>query len=70
MSNTVSKDLGKQDQKNENVQWILAEPRDEGHNINIVTCGGEKTRNDTVQKEPVQNQWVKKNIEPRKQFNM
>jgi hypothetical protein len=56
----------KRNQNNQNVQWILAEARDEGHNINIVTRGGMKTRNDVVRKEPAQNQWVKKNTEPRK----
>ena len=38
--------------------------RDEGRNINIVMCGGAKIGNDAVRKEPVQHQWVKKNIEP------
>jgi hypothetical protein len=42
---------------------------DRGWNINIVTHGGDKTGNDAVQQEPVQHQWVKKNIEQRKQFN-
>jgi hypothetical protein len=42
---------------------------DEGRNINIVTRGGAKIGNDTVRQETTQNQWVKKNIEPRKQFN-
>jgi hypothetical protein len=56
-------------QNNQNVQWILVEARDEGWNINIVTCGGDKTGNDTVQQEIVQHQWVKKNIKPRKQFD-
>jgi hypothetical protein len=56
----------KRNQKNQNVQWISVEARDEGWNINIVTHGGAKTGTDAVQQEPVQNQWVKKNIEPRK----
>jgi hypothetical protein len=38
-------------------------------NINIVTHGGAKTGNDAVRQEPVQHQWVKKNVEPRKQFD-
>jgi hypothetical protein len=37
--------------------------------MNIVTCGGAKTEDDTVRQEPVQHQWVKKNVEPRKQFD-
>jgi hypothetical protein len=60
----------KRNQNNQNVQWISAEVRDEGRNINIVTHGGAKTGNDAVQQEPVQHQWVKKNVEPRKQFDM
>jgi hypothetical protein len=59
----------KRNQNNQNVQWISAEARDEGRNINIVTCGGAKTGNDAVRQEPVQHQWVKKNVEPRKQFD-
>jgi hypothetical protein len=60
----------KRNQNNQNVQWISAEARDEGWNINIVTRGGAKTGNDAVRQEPVQNQWVKKNTEPRKQFDV
>jgi hypothetical protein len=56
-------------QKNWNVQWISAEARENGQNINIVTRGGMKTGNDAVRKEPAQNQWVKNNTEPRKYFN-
>jgi hypothetical protein len=52
----------KRNQNNQNVQWISAEARDEGWNINIVTHGGAKTGNDIVRQEPVQNQWVKKNV--------
>jgi hypothetical protein len=59
----------KRNQNNQNVQWIYAEAREDGRNINIVTHGGTKTRNDTVRQEPAQNQWVKKNTEPRKQFD-
>jgi hypothetical protein len=33
----------KRNQNNQNVQWISAEARDEGRNINIVTHGGAKT---------------------------
>ena len=43
--------------------------RDEGRNINIVTGGGAKIETDAVQQEPVQHQWVKKNVEPKKQFD-
>jgi hypothetical protein len=60
----------KRNQNNQNVQWISFEARDEGWNINIFTCGGAKPGTDTVQQEPAQNQWVKKNMEPRNQFDM
>jgi hypothetical protein len=33
----------KRNQNNQNVQWISAEARDEGRNINIVTHEGAKT---------------------------
>jgi hypothetical protein len=59
----------KRNQNNQNVQWISAEVRDEGRNINIVTWGGAKTGNDAVRQEPTQHQWVKKNVEPKKQFD-
>jgi hypothetical protein len=59
----------KRNQNNQNVQCISAEARDEGQNINIVTREGAKTGNDADRQEPVQNQWVKKNTEPRKQFD-
>jgi hypothetical protein len=42
---------------------------DDGQNINIFTRGGTKTGNDAIRQEPAQNQWVKKNIEPRNQFD-
>jgi hypothetical protein len=54
----------KWNQNNQNVQWIYAEVRNDGININIVTCRGAKTRVDAVQHDPAQHQWVKKNIEP------
>jgi hypothetical protein len=38
----------KRNQNNQNVQWIFAEARDDGRNINIVTCIGDKTGNDAV----------------------
>jgi hypothetical protein len=55
----------KRNQNNQNVQWILAEARDEVWNINIVARGGAKTGTNTARQEPEQNQWVKKNIEPK-----
>jgi hypothetical protein len=45
------------------------EARDEGWNINIVTRRGDKIGTDAIQKEPTQNQWVKKNTKPRKKFD-
>jgi hypothetical protein len=59
----------KRNQFNQNVQWITVEVRDERRNINIVTGGGAKTGNDAGRQEAVQHQWVKKNAEPRKEFN-
>jgi P2-related tail formation protein len=38
----------KRNQNNQNVQWISAEAREDGQNINIVTRGGTKTGNDVV----------------------
>jgi hypothetical protein len=38
----------KRNRNNQNVQWISVEARDEGRNINILTHGGAKTRNDAV----------------------
>jgi hypothetical protein len=43
----------KRNQNNQNVQWISAKAKDEGRNINIVTRGGTKTRNDVVRQEPM-----------------
>jgi hypothetical protein len=45
----------KRNQNNQNVQWISAEARDEGRNINIVTRGGAKTGVDAAKQEPVQH---------------
>jgi hypothetical protein len=59
----------KRNQNNQNVQWISAEARDDGRNINIVTRGGAKTGDDAVRQDPTQHQWVKKNTEPQKQFD-
>jgi hypothetical protein len=60
----------KRNQNNQNVQWISTEARDEGKNISIVTQGGDKTGNDVVRQDPLQHQWVKKNVEPEKQFDV
>jgi hypothetical protein len=60
----------KRNQNNQNVQWISAEARDDGRNINIVTRGGTKIGNDAVRQEPTQNQWIKKNTDPKKQFDV
>jgi hypothetical protein len=54
----------KWNQNNQNVQWISTEAREDGRNINIVMHGGAKTGDDAVKQDPVQHQWVKKNIEP------
>jgi hypothetical protein len=59
----------KRNQNNQNFQWISAEVRDDERKINIVTRGGAKIGNDVVRQEPVQHQWVKKNVEPRNQFD-
>jgi hypothetical protein len=59
----------KRNQNNQNVQWISAEARDDGKNINIVTRGGAKTGVDARKQDPSQHQWVKKNTEPHKQFD-
>jgi len=54
-------------QNNQNVQWIFAEARDDGRNINIVTCGGgSKTGPGAVRQDPSKHQWVKKNTETKK----
>jgi hypothetical protein len=59
----------KRNKKNQNVQWIYTEVRDDGRNINIVMHGGAKTGNDIVRQDPTQHQWVKKNVEPHKKFD-
>jgi hypothetical protein len=59
----------KRNQNNQNVQWISVEARDEVRNVNIVMRGGAKTGSDEVRQEPVQHQWVKKNVEPKRQFD-
>jgi hypothetical protein len=60
----------KRNQNNQNVQWISTESRDDGRNINIVTRGGAKTRTNAAKQDPTQHQWVKKNIDPQKQFDV
>jgi hypothetical protein len=47
----------------------LEEARDDGRNINIVTQGGAKKRNDIVRQDQAQHQWVKKNVEPWKKID-
>jgi hypothetical protein len=59
----------KQNQNNQNVQWISTEAREDGRNINIVMRGGAKTGDDVAKQEPVQHQWIKKNTEPPKRFD-
>jgi hypothetical protein len=58
----------KRNQNNQNFQWISAEAKDDGRNINIVMRGGAKIGPNTVRQDPVQHQWVKKNIETHKSF--
>jgi hypothetical protein len=70
MPNTFGENSRKRNQNNQNVQWISAEARDDGRNINIVTRGGAKTGDDVVRQDPTQHQWVKKNIESQKQFDV
>jgi hypothetical protein len=60
----------KRNQNNHNIQWILVEARDDGKNINIVTRGGSKTGYDEKKHDPTQHQWVKKNTEPHKHFDV
>jgi hypothetical protein len=69
MYDTISKDLGKEEPEKSECSMDFRRSKGGKRNINIVTRGGTKTGNDTVQQEPAQNQWVKKNIEPRKQFD-
>jgi hypothetical protein len=69
MSDTISKDPGKEESEQSKCSMDFSKARDEGWNINIVTRGGAKTGNDAARQEPVQHQWVKKNVEPRRQFD-
>jgi hypothetical protein len=59
----------KRNQNKQNVQWISFKARGERWNINIVMHGGDKIGNDAARQEPVQHQWVKKNVNPRRQFD-
>jgi hypothetical protein len=43
---------------------------DDGININIVTCRGANIGYDIVREDPTQHQWVKTNVEPKKQFDL
>ena len=52
------------------MQWSSAEARDDGRNIKILTHGGAKPGVDAVRQDPVQHQWVKKNTETHKQFDV
>jgi hypothetical protein len=54
----------KRNQRNQTVQWISIEERDDGRHINILTRGGSKTGYYAVRQDPTQHQWVKKNDEP------
>jgi hypothetical protein len=56
----------KRNQKNKNVQWIFAEAKDDGRNINIGMCGGTKTGPSAVSQVPSQHKWLKKNTETKK----
>jgi hypothetical protein len=60
----------KMNQNKQNVQWISAEAKDDGNNINIITRGGVKTGADAAKQDPVQHQWVKKNTEPQTHFDV
>jgi hypothetical protein len=68
-STLLGKIQEKRYQNNQNIQWIYAEARDDGININILTRNGAKTRDDIVRQDLAQHQWVKKNAEQQKQFD-
>ena len=59
----------KQNQNNQNVQWISIEAREDGRNKNIVMHGGAKTRDDAANQEPVQHKYIKKNTDSPKRFD-
>jgi hypothetical protein len=60
----------KHNQNNQNVQWISTEAREYDRNINIVMHEGDKIGDDASKQEPIQNQWIKKNTEPPKRFDV
>jgi hypothetical protein len=59
----------KRNKNNQNFQWIYAEARDDGKNINIVTQGGAKIGTDATKQDLAQHQWVKKNIKRHNLFD-
>jgi hypothetical protein len=59
----------KRNQNNQKVQCISVESMDDGRNINIVICGGDKIGVEEIRQDPLQHQWVKKNTKPHKKFD-
>jgi hypothetical protein len=59
----------KRNLNNQNVQWIVAEIRDPGRNINIVTRGGVKTGADAHDQKKESQCWIQKNTQPQQQFD-
>jgi hypothetical protein len=59
----------KRNLNNQNVQWIVAEIRDPGRNINIVTRGGVKTGEDAHDQKKESQCWIQKNTQPQQQFD-
>jgi hypothetical protein len=49
----------KRNHNNMNVQWIATEARDDGKQINIVTRGGTKKGEDTMNKNQGQYHWIR-----------
>ena len=68
-STLLGKIQEKRNQNNQNVQWISTKERDERRNINIVTWRGANIGKEEVRQYPTQHQWVKKNVEPKKNFD-
>jgi hypothetical protein len=54
---------------NHNVQWIFAEIRDPGRNINIVTRGGVKTGAYAKDQRKKYQCWIQKKTQPQQQFD-
>jgi hypothetical protein len=69
-STLLGKIQEKRNQNNQNVHCIFAEARDHGRNINIFMRIGAKIGDDAIRQDPTQHQWVKKNVEPHKQFDV